>query len=123
MIKPKPAHLIRGQWAEEEARRFLIQQGLKLKYCNYHSPFGELDIIMKDQDILVFIEVRFRKSDRYGTAAESITVSKQTKIMNTANYYLASNPYQGPIRFDAITISPDNTGKNHLSWIKNAFQA
>lgn len=121
--KPKPAHLIRGQWAEDQALRFLTQQGLKLVGRNYHSQYGEIDLIMKDQDKLVFIEVRFRKSNRYGNPAESITPAKQTKIVNTANHYLASNHYQGPIRFDAVAISPDNTGENQINWIKDAFQA
>ena len=123
MNKSKPAHLIKGKWAEDQAHKFLIEQGLKLLCRNYNCQFGELDIIMKDQAILVIVEVRFRKSSRYGTAAESITVAKQTKIMNTANHYLAAHPHQGPIRFDAIAIAPDATGENHVNWIKNAFQA
>jgi putative endonuclease len=121
--KSEPAHLKRGKWAENEARHFLIQQGLKLICRNYSCQFGEIDIIMKHQDILVFIEVRFRKSNRYGSAAESITAAKQTKILNTANHYLVSNHHKGPIRFDAVTISPDKTGQNCINWINNAFHA
>lgn len=128
MNKPVAAHLKRGQWAEDKAQQFLIKQGLKLVCCNYYCQFGEIDLIMKHQETLVFVEVRFRKSSRYGSPAESITVSKQTKIINSANHYLASKPHKGPIRFDAVTLSLSNPGLDdannyQLNWINNAFQA
>lgn len=120
--KAKPHHLLRGQWAEDEALKYLIRQDLKLICRNYHSKYGEIDLIMQEKNILVFVEVRFRKSNRYGSAMESITHSKQTKIINTTNYYLATHPNKCPIRFDTIAISLDQK-KEIINWIKNAFGA
>lgn len=127
MTKPEAAHLKRGQWAEDKAHQYLIKQGLKQVFRNYRCSFGEIDLIMKHQDTLVFIEVRYRKSSRYGSAAESITTAKQTKIINSANHYLIAKPHQGPIRFDAVTLSPKHTNSDYaenyqLNWVNNAFQ-
>jgi len=117
VLKAKAAHLLRGESAEEHAHKFLINQGLKPVCRNFRCKSGELDLIMLDQQTLVIIEVRFRKSDKFGSAVESITPKKQSRIIAATQVYLASCKTDRPIRFDVIAIS----GNDHINWIKNAF--
>ena len=116
-LKSKAAHLLRGENAEELAHNFLIKQGLKPVCRNFRCKQGELDLIMTDQQTLVIIEVRFRKTDTYGSAVESITPKKQSRIMAATHVYLSSRKTDCPIRFDVAAIS----GNGHINWIKNAF--
>lgn len=115
----RTAHLIKGEKAEQLACSYLLNQGLQLIDKNFHSKYGELDIIMRDQKTLVIVEVRFRKSNKYGSAEESITKKKQSRIIATTEYYLLKNNISSPIRFDVVSLS----GNNQINWIKNAFQA
>ena len=112
-----------GQETETQACQYLQKQGLKLIERNFHGPNGELDLIMSDKASLVFVEVRYRKSNNYGTAAETINKAKQKKLHLTALYYLQtkSGYIDKPSRFDVISISGGNTEQN-INWIKNAFQ-
>lgn len=116
-LKTKAAHLIRGASAEDQAHDFLIGKGLKPICRNYRCKHGELDLVMQDQQSLVVIEVRYRKSDIYGSALESITLSKQNRIIAATQHYLARQRADYPLRFDVVAIS----GKNGINWIKNAF--
>lgn len=115
-----------GQQAEQEALNFLKQQGLKLLDKNYHCRQGEIDLVMQDQQTLVFIEVRYRKSAHFGSSAESITNSKQRKIIHTAEHYLYNKVKTAiPVcRFDVVAIYPSANAQNSLQfdWIKHAFQ-
>jgi putative endonuclease len=114
-----------GQWAETLAYTYLFQQGLQLLKRNFRSKRGEIDLIMLDQQILVFIEVRYRKkSQRYGGSLESIDIRKQQRILTTATYYLHTHPWtqKHSCRFDAVLIN--GTMENpQLNWIKDAFRA
>ena len=118
MRKSLPAHLLCGQSAEQQALKYLLSHGLKLVRQNFSGRYGELDLIMTDQKILVIVEVRFRKNNNYGSAAESITPKKRAKIIRTTQLYLMKHPFDGSVRFDVVTLSP----KEGLNWIKNAFQ-
>jgi putative endonuclease len=114
-----------GQQAEQQALRFLKQQGLKLITHNYYCRQGEIDLIMTDQQTLVFIEVRYRKNAHYGSGAESVTNSKQKKVRRTAEHYLLHKT-KSPApacRFDVVAIYPSDTAQSSLQfdWIKNAF--
>jgi putative endonuclease len=115
----------RGQDAELACCKYLQQQGLKLLAKNYHGRRGELDLIMRDNNTVVFVEVRFRKNDAYGSALESITSSKQEKLRITAEQYLQRETELKNGRFDvvAMTEKVQNNGSNIYSfeWIKNAF--
>jgi putative endonuclease len=116
------AHLQTGQIAEQNALTFLQSRGLKLLEQNYRFKTGEIDIIMRDQDTLVFVEVRYRKSDRYGSGAESITIAKRRRIINTAKHFLMKKKYsEKPCRFDVISASGPTDDGMKLDWIKNAF--
>ena len=79
---------------------------------------------MQEKAFLVFIEIRFRKSNAYGSATESITASKQQKIIKTAEYFLLKNPSYRAVscRFDVVGIS-QTLDNPRFNWIKNAFQA
>jgi putative endonuclease len=116
-FKAKAAHLIRGESAEEQACKFLVNEGLQPLCRNFRCKQGELDLIMLDKQTLVIIEVRFRKTDKFGSAAESVTPAKQSRIIAATHHYLATNKADRPIRFDVVAIS----GNGHIDWIKNAF--
>ncbi|HWU33944.1 MAG TPA: YraN family protein [Methylovorus sp.] len=107
-----------GTEAEDRAAIYLQQQGLKLLTRNYRSRFGEIDLIMRDGSSLVFVEVRMRKSDRFGGAAASITAAKQQKLTLTASQYLQQHG-NSACRFDAILLDQ----AYNIVWIRNAFEA
>jgi putative endonuclease len=117
LLKTKAAHLLRGENAEDQAHDFLLSKGLKPVCRNYRCKQGELDLVMRDQQALVIIEVRYRKSDIYGSALESVTASKQARIIATTHHYLSTLRVDCPLRFDVVAIS----GKGDINWIKNAF--
>jgi putative endonuclease len=116
-LKTKAAHLLRGISAEQQAHDFLLSKGLKPICRNYRCKHGELDLIMRDQQSLVIVEVRYRKSDTFGSALESITRSKQERIISATQHYLSTVRDDCPIRFDVVAIS----GNSEINWIKNAF--
>lgn len=116
--KLRPLHLLQGERSEQLACSYLLKQGLQLIEKNFHCKYGEIDLIMKDAETLVIIEVRFRKSNKYGGALESISQKKQSRIIASTQYYLSSNNINSLIRFDVITMSSDTD----INWIKNAFQ-
>jgi putative endonuclease len=109
-----------GRLAEEHALHYLLQQGLSLVARNYHSRFGEVDLIMRDQEFLVFIEVRSRLSQRFGPALASVNYTKQQKIIKTATYYLIKEKLTDriPIRFDVLSV---DGASNSITWLKAAF--
>lgn len=110
---------------ERVAEKFLRKKGLQLVVRNYSCRGGEIDLIMREQDILVFVEVRYRKSDHYGSAAESITFNKQRKIIHCAQVYLQANPacQANPLRFDVVAIRGESDQLSGLAidWHQNAF--
>ena len=77
-----------GDNAEANAQHYLQQQGLIAIESNFHSRYGEIDLVMRDRQYLVFVEVRYRKHGRFGSGADTITPHKQRKIILTANHYL-----------------------------------
>lgn len=111
-----------GQRAEKKARTYLEAQGLSFIKQNYRCYHGEIDLIMRDKDIIVFTEVRYRSINNFGTALESITQSKIKKLTKAAIHYLqyTNALYQVTSRFDVIAIHPI-AGKMTLEWFKNAF--
>jgi len=109
----------RGKLNEQSAAEYLQSQGLDLLTTNYHSRHGEIDLIMRDGSVLVFVEVRYRRNKRYGGAAMSVTPAKQRKLTLTALLFLQKNKLTDhECRFDIVAIHEDGT-----EWIKNAFYA
>lgn len=114
--KPYPS----GLEAEKLACNYLLKQGLRL-LCR--TKRGEIDLIMQDADVLVFVEVRFRKTDRFGSAEESITRQKCERLQAAAKAY---SQFRIPdssiaVRFDAVALSPDvnKQGGIAINWVQN----
>ncbi len=113
-----------GQEAEATAVSFLKKKGFKILYKNYRTPVGEIDIIAKEKDTIVFIEVKARTSTYYGLPKEAVTAKKQQQIIKTALWYLKEKQLhnKSKIRFDVIAILLTNN-KTKIEHIKEAFQA
>ncbi len=117
----KASHLCKGDQAETLACSHLQQTGLQLVEKNYRCKGGEIDLIMRDGESLVFVEVRFRKSSSFGSAAESVTASKQRKLITAASHYLQRQRNSWPCRFDVVGITGEHDPV--IQWIKDAFQS
>lgn len=107
----------KGVDGEAFACGYLMKKGMVLLQRRYHSPFGEIDLVMRDQDALVFVEVKRRDSGRAYDGALAVTPLKQARLIKTARCYLAQHPAEGVIRFDVVEITGDG-----LLHIPNAFQ-
>lgn len=112
-----------GQW-EKLAESFLNKRGLKTLERNYHSRFGEIDLIMMDRQTLVFAEVRYRDNARHGSGAESVTFTKQKRITRAAQRFLQYHQHHASLncRFDVVSIGNEE-GRPLFNWIRNAFDA
>lgn len=110
----------RGKHAEDHAWQLLEAQGMRLLARNFRSRRGEIDLVVQDQDSIVFVEVRYRSQSRYGSATESVDQHKQARLIACAGYYLQLHPRaaQMPCRFDVISV---NGADGTTEWIKNAF--
>lgn len=116
---PSLSRQSKGQYYEQQARRFLEQQGLLFVSANYRCRQGEIDLIMREHQTLVFVEVRYRASRDYGGALSSVTPAKQQKIRYTAHYFLLNqqiNEAHQACRFDIVSYDD-----GQQSWLKNAF--
>ncbi|ALE52516.1 hypothetical protein SP60_04370 [Candidatus Thioglobus autotrophicus] len=114
-----------GNQAEDIALKYLIQQGLTLIEQNYLTKVGEIDIIMLDkaEQVLVFVEVRYRKNTRFGSATDTVTSSKQAKIIRSAQRYLQQHDEfdEYICRFDVVGLESDLKYPK-INWIKDAFE-
>lgn len=108
-----------GKEAEQQAAAYLQSQGLQLLECNYHCRGGELDLILRDGDTLVFTEVRFRKQQHFGGALASVDHHKQQRLIRAAQHYLQTHKWKGPCRFDVVGMSSHKPP----DWVRNAFEA
>ena len=111
---------IKGKACEKLACDYLKKNGLKLIDKNFHSRYGEIDLIMLHQDMVVFIEVRYRKNQNFGGAKASVTLSKQQKIKKTALFYMQKKGRELNARFDVIAMTGEQNSPS-IEWIKNAF--
>jgi putative endonuclease len=111
----------RGQWAEDQALGHLEGHGLRLLRRNFSCRLGELDLIMADGPIVVFVEVRFRSGSSFGAGFETVTRSKQRKLIAAARAYLARHGSdRTPCRFDVVSVTQRNYAPIFL-WVKEAF--
>lgn len=110
-----------GASAEDLALRFLEARGLKLIDRNVRARGGELDLVMRDADSLVIVEVRKRSNTSFGTAAESVDARKQAKVVVAARALLAQRPDLArlPARFDVVALD----ASDRIEWIQAAFDA
>lgn len=111
-----------GDRAEQQAFRFLIDRGLRPVARNFRSRGGEIDLIMLDEQCLVFIEVRCRRSTRFTEPGLTVDRHKQRKIIRTAALFGARNPALANhvMRFDVIAIEGEDPPA--IKWIKDAFR-
>ena len=106
-----------GQRAEATALAHLSAHGLKLQQRNYRCRGGEIDLVMRDGDTVVFVEVRFRRSERFGSPAATVDRRKQSRLMRAARHYLGRHGLV-MCRFDVVGITGEPP---RIQWIRNAF--
>ena len=115
------SRVAQGTAAEDFALRYLEARGLTLVTRNFRCRVGELDLILRDGGQLVFVEVRSRRSSQFGTPAESVTRTKQQRLLRAAAFYLQRQRLDLPCRFDVVAIL--QTGNEpRVEWIRDAFQ-
>jgi putative endonuclease len=113
--------MVSGDLAESLALDYLVLKKFKLEARNFNCRYGEIDLIMWDGDSLVFVEVRYRQSNNFGGALESIDYFKQQKLRRTAEFYLVSTKRNDcPCRFDILCVN-GNINHPDFEWIANAF--
>lgn len=120
------AGVSRGAAGEVLAARYLRQKGYTLLAANYHTRFGEIDIIAADKKYIAFVEVKLRGEAAIYTPQEAVTPAKQQKIIKTAMLYLQTHPVDLQPRFDVISIVTDGTDPmrvHSLEHLKSAFDA
>jgi putative endonuclease len=117
----EPQALARGRWAEDQALGYLERQGLRLLARNFRCRFGEIDLVMAEQNLIVFVEVRFRRSEGYGSGFETVTRAKQRRLIATARAYLARHASDtAACRFDVMSVTQRHYAPVYL-WLKDAF--
>lgn len=111
-----------GDLSEQIAAAYLTEQGLEVITKNYRCPKGEIDLILKHDSCLIFVEVRSKTTSLKGLAEESLNYHKIQKLKAAASFYLLQAGYKEwpPIRFDVVAIKWENENPL-LNWIPNAF--
>lgn len=110
-----------GTLWEQQAERFLHRQGLRTLQRNFNCRCGEIDLVMREAQVTVFVEVRFRRPGSLVSAVESVGRQKQLRLARAAALYLRQHPRlaAGPCRFDVVAFEPDDDPV----WIRNAFES
>lgn len=99
---------------ENLVKNFLLNKKLEYLESNYYSEYGEIDLIFKENDALIFVEVKYRKDDKYGLAEESVSRQKLKKIINTSLVYMAENEWTGEYRYDLVAVNGEE-----IVWFEN----
>lgn len=109
-----------GNRFEEAARDFLEARGLRLVRANFLCRHGEIDLVMRDGEVLVFVEVRYRRNGAFGGALGSVTMAKRRKLVSAAHLWMAWHPNDArrPSRFDVLAFEGDD-----VEWVRSAFDA
>ena len=113
-----------GKFGEKIAERFLVSRGFSILNRNFRAPFGEIDLVAERDGCIVFLEVKTRTSERFGSPLSSITETKQKHILKNCRYYLKRYDLcDGPCRIDAIAIKLDARGKlQSLRHVRNIIE-
>ena len=120
--QPEPEHLRRGKLGERAAKRHLQAEGLKFLTANYTSPRGEIDLIFRDHDCLVFVEVKTRSSEAWTRPAAAVNARKRRLISQVALDYLRRIKYpQIPIRFDIVEVLLSDAAVREIRHLPNTF--
>ena len=110
-----------GANAESIAGQYLQSLGLQLLAQNFRTKAGEIDLIMRDGETLVFVEVRYRRAVDFGLPVETISAAKRRRIVRAAAHYLTTLLTIPDCRFDVITLVGDTPTSESCDWIKGAF--
>ena len=114
----------RGKWGEEVALDYLSKKGYIKVATGFRSRFGEIDIIVKNKEFLVFVEVKTRRNAHFAQAREYVSKNKQQKIISTASFWLAKRPTKLQPRFDVVEVyakDGETTTSPEIVHIENAF--
>jgi putative endonuclease len=113
-----------GRRNERLAESYLKSAGLTPVTRNFRCRLGEIDLVMLDGSVLVFVEVRYRRPNRFVSAAATVDGFKQRKLCNAAAIFLAEQPRYGEhvVRFDVVGIDGPNAGNSTIQWLKDAFR-
>lgn len=111
-----------GSEGESVALQFLKKQGYTIIQRNFKTQIGEIDIIAKDGETIVFVEVKTRKNDTFGAPYESVNTAKRQKMKNVALLYLKKQKKELPARFDVISINCLQNGQKDIRHIRDAFE-
>jgi putative endonuclease len=112
----------KGKIGEDIAVKFLSRKGYKILKRNYRYGHGEIDIIAMDKDVLIFVEVRMKLSDKFGSPEDSVTIKKREQLKKIASAFIQMNEVNfSECRFDVIGITFKD-GKFNINHIENAFQ-
>ena len=106
-----------GADAEQAAENCLVRHGMQIVARNYRTRFGEIDLVARDGETLVFVEVRLRSNPRFGGAAASIDGHKRARIVSAARQFLSRLGRNPPCRFDVVTLDGGSP-----QWIRAAFE-
>lgn len=112
-----------GQKHEAIAERYLQKKGMAIRARNYRCKAGEIDLIVDDKGTLVFVEVRYRGHTSLVSSEESVTPTKQRRLIRAAQHYLLRYRVDSPCRFDVLAINRTVLGQLKIHWIDNAFEA
>lgn len=119
-LRPPPATAVSlGQAKERQAEDWLKARGLSAVARNVRCRHGEIDLVMRDGDTLVFVEVRYRRNAGYGGPHGSVDRPKQGRLTAAAAWYLQRHPTRLPCRFDVLAIGDGD----RMNWIRHAFTA
>ncbi len=112
-----------GNQAERTAEKLLLKAGLRLLARNHRCKQGELDLVMRDADTVVFVEVRYRRRALWGDATETVDWRKQQRVIAAANHYLLTHPHLAhhACRFDVVAATGDPADPASYRWIREAF--
>lgn len=113
---------VQGTYWEQVAQSYIEKHGLTLLERNFTVKAGEIDLVMKEANTYVFVEVKYRQSNHYGGAIEAVGYKKQEKIRRSAAIFLQQkglNAYNTACRFDVIAIN--GSANPEITWLKNAF--
>ena len=120
--RDEPEHLRRGELGERAAKRYLKKAGLKFLYANFRGEQGEIDLIFREKEILIFVEVKTRSSEAWRRPAAAVNRDKQRKIVATARDYLRLLERSDiPVRYDIVEVLLDEGCVNEIRHQPNAF--
>jgi len=113
-----------GIWGEEQAATYLRAQGLEVLARSVRAPWGELDLVAREGDVLVFVEVKTRSNGAFGNPEEAVNAAKQQHLLNAIEAYLLeqSPPWRGDWRVDVIAVVGRlDDEMPQVEWFRNAF--